>query len=68
MGNINNVRNALIFGVHENAVIHSNNKANSIFSMGDRLVQDINDKTLYAEQIYSQNFTAVNKKFVLSLH
>ena len=23
---------------------------------------------MYAEEIYSQNFTAVNKKFVLSLH
>ena len=36
--------------------------------MGDFIVQGINDTTLYAEKIYSQNFTAVNKKFVLSLH
>ena len=36
--------------------------------MGDLFVQGINDMTLYAETIYSQNFTAVNKKFVLSLH
>ena len=36
--------------------------------MGDRIVQGINDTTFYAEKIYSQNFTAVNKKFVLSLH
>ena len=36
--------------------------------MGDGFVQGINDTTLYAEKIYSQNFTAVNKKFVLSLH
>ena len=28
MGNINNGRNVIIFGVHENSVIHSNNKAN----------------------------------------
>ena len=34
--------------------------------MGDLFVQGINDTTLYAEKIYSQNFTA--KKFVLSLH
>ena len=68
MGNINNGRNALIFGVHENSVIYSNNKANNIFIMGDGFVQGINDTTLYAEKIYSQNFTAVNKKFVLSLH
>ena len=68
MGNINNGRNVLIFGVHENSVIHSNNKAINIFIMGDGFVQGINDTTLYAEKIYSQNFTAVNKKFVLSLH
>ena len=68
MGNINNGRNVLIFGVHENSVIHSNNKANNIFIMGDGFVQDINDTTLYAEKIYIQNFIAVNKKFVLSLH
>ena len=67
MGNINNGRNVLIFGIHENSVIHSN-KANNIFIMGDGFLQGINDTTLYAEKIYCQNFTAVNKKFVLSLH
>ena len=36
--------------------------------MGDFMVQGINDTTLYAEKIYSQNFTAANKKFLLSLH
>ena len=36
--------------------------------MGDGFVQAINDTTLYAEKIYSQNFTQPNKKFVLSLH
>ena len=36
--------------------------------MGDLLVQGINDTTLYAEKIYSQNFTQPNKNFVLSLH
>ena len=36
--------------------------------MGDPFVQGINDTMLYAEKIYSQNFTAANKKFVLSLH
>ena len=67
-GGINNGRNVLIFGVHDNSLVHANNKANNIYVMGDLFVQDINDTTLYAEKIYSQNFTAVNKKFVLSLH
>ena len=30
MGNITDGRNVLFFGVHENSVIHSNNKANNI--------------------------------------
>ena len=68
MGNINNGRNVLIIGVHENSVVHSNNKANNIFIMGDGFEQGINDTTLYAEKIYSKNFSAVDEKFVLSLH
>ena len=39
MGNINNGRNVIIFGVHENSVIHSNNKTNNIYIMGDGFVQ-----------------------------
>ena len=67
-GNINNGKNVIIFGVHESSLVHANNKANNIFVMGDLFVQGINDTTLYAEKLYSQNFTEANKKFVLSLH
>ena len=67
-GGISNGRNVLIFGVHENYLLHANNKANNIYVMGDVFVQGINDTTLYAEKLYTQNFTAVNKKFVLILH
>ena len=65
---INNGRSVLIFGVHENSLAHANNKANNIYVMGDLFFRGINDTTLYAEKLYSQNFTAANKKFVLSLH
>ena len=58
IGNINNGRNALIFGV----------QSNNIFAMGDAFVQGINDTTLYAEKMCSQNFTQPSKKFILSLH
>ena len=68
IANINNGRNVLVFGIHESSLVHANNKANNIFIMGDGFVQGINDMTLYAEKIYSQNFTQPNKKFVLSLH
>ena len=67
-GSINNGRNVLIFGVHENSLVHANNKANNIYVMGEFIVQGINDTTLYAEKLYTQNFSAVDKKFVLSLH
>ena len=67
-GGINNGRNVLIFGVHESSLVHANNKANNIYVIGDLFVQGVNDMTLYAEKVYSQNFTALNKKFVLSLH
>ena len=33
--------------------------------MGDFIVQGINNTTLYAEKIYSKNFSAVDEKFVL---
>ena len=61
-GNINNGRNVLIFGVHESSLVHANNKANNIYVMGDLFVQGINDTTLYAEKVYSQNFIQPSKK------
>ena len=67
-GSISNGRNVLIFGVHESSLVHSNNKANNIYVMGKEFVQGINDTTLYADKVYSQNFTQPSKKFVLSLH
>ena len=67
-GNISNGKNVLIFGVDESSLVHANNKANNIYVFGDLFVQGINDTKLYAEKIYGQSFTAVDKKFVLSLH
>ena len=67
-GNVSNSRNVLIFGVDESSLVHANNKANNIYVIGDLFVQGINDTTLYAEKIYSKNFTQPSKKFVLSLH
>ena len=65
---VNDGRNVLIFGVHESSLVHAHNKANNIYVKGDLFVQGINDTTLYAEKVYSQNFIQPSKKFVLSLH
>ena len=62
MGNINNGRKVLIFGVDESSLVHSNNKVNNIYVMGDGIVHGINDTTLYAGKTYSQNFTQSSNK------
>ena len=67
-GSISNGRNVLIFGVHESSLVLSNNKANNIYVMGKDFVQGINNTALYADKVYSQNFTQPSKKFVLRLH
>ena len=67
-GNISNSKNVLIFGVDKSSLVHTNNKVNNIYVMRDLFFQGVNCTTLYAEKIYSQNFTQPSKKFVLSLH
>ena len=57
-GNINDGKNVLIFDVHKCSLVHANNKANNIYIMCDLFVQGINNTTLYAKKVYSQNFTA----------
>ena len=61
--NISNGKNVLIFGVDESSLVHQNNKANDIYVMGDLFVQGINDTILYAEKVYSQNFSSTKQKF-----
>ena len=41
---------------------------NNILVLGKDFVQGINGTTIYAEKLYSINFTENNKKFCLSLH
>ena len=48
--------------------IHANNKANNIYALGKYFIQGINGTTIYAEKNYKINFTASDKKFILSLH
>ena len=43
-------------------------KKNNILVLGKDFVQGIKDITIYAEKLYSINFTENNKKFCLSLH
>ena len=47
---------------------HATNKTQSVLILGHGLIQKINDTTIYAEKMYSPNFTVDNKTFSLSLH
>ena len=66
-GNITNGKTVIIFGSGMSFSIHANNSANNIYVLGDFLVQGINGTSIYAEKIYSKNFTEPSKNFVLSL-
>ena len=48
--------------------IHSTNKAKNILVLGKDFVQGSDNTTIYAEKLYSINFTKTNTKFCLSLH
>ena len=44
------------------------NKTQNILVLGRDFVQKLNDTPIYAENMYSPNFSAENKIFALSLH
>ena len=47
---------------------HPNSKTKHVSVLGKDFVQKINDTTIYAEKMYSPNFTVDNKTFCFSLH
>ena len=46
---------------------HANNKTKHVLVLGRGLIQKVDDTTIYAEKMYSPNFTIANKTFCLSL-
>ena len=50
-------KNVIIFGVGSSSSIHSSNKTQNILVLGKDLIQKINNTTIYAEKMYSPNFT-----------
>ena len=61
-------KNVIIFGADLSSSVHANNRANNILVLGKEFIQGINSTTIYAEKMYSTNFTVTNKNFCLSLH
>ena len=61
-------RNVIIFGVDMSRSVHESNKTKDFLVLGRGLIQLIEKTTIYAEKMYSPNFSAENKIFVLSLY
>ena len=61
-GSISNRRKVLIFGVHESSLIHSNNKANSIYVMGKRLCSRNQRHDIVCRQSIQSKFYSTKQK------
>ena len=48
--------------------MHCTNKANNILVLGKDFIQGINGTTIYAEKMFTSNFTVSGKNICLSLH
>ena len=47
---------------------HANNKTKNILVLDKYFISGLDNTTIYAEKVYSLNFTKTNTKFCLSLH
>ena len=61
-------RNIIIFGINTSNSVHATNKTQNILILGHGLTQKVNNTTIYAEKMYSPNFSVENKIFFLSVH
>ena len=50
-------KNVIIFGVDMANSKHANNKTKDVLALGHGLIQKVDDTTIYAEKMYSLNFT-----------
>ena len=48
--------------------VHPNNRTKNILVLGKDFIQGLDNTTIYAEKLYSINFTNTNIKFCLSLN
>ena len=56
------------FRVDMSRSVHANNKTKNILVLGEGFTQGLENTTLYAEKMYSTNFTITNTKSCLGLH
>ena len=63
-----NGKNVIVFGPGFGNSRHATNKTQCVLVLDHCLIQKINDTKIYAEKMYSPNFTVDNKILCLSLH
>ena len=61
-------QNAIIFGADMSSSAHDNNKTRNILVLGKDFIQGIDGTAIYAEKMYSINFSATRTRLCLSLH
>ena len=61
-------RNVITWGVNMSSSVHANNRTKNTLVLGKDLLQRLDKTTIYAEKLYSINFTKTNTKFCLNLH
>ena len=67
-GSIGFGRNVIIFGADMSTSVQAKNRTKNILVLGKDFRQGLGNTTIYAEKLYSVNFTKTNTKFCLSLH
>ena len=60
-------RNFIIFGADMSSSAHANNRTKNVLVLRNDFVQGLENTTIYAEKLYSVNFTENNKKILLKL-
>ena len=61
-------RNVIIFGADMSSSVHANNRTKHYLVLGKDFVQGLDNTTIYAEKVYSINFTKTHTKFSRILH
>ena len=60
-------RNITIFGANMSSSVYANNRTKSILVLGKDFIQGLHNTTIYAERLYSINFSKSNIKILLKL-
>ena len=60
-------KNVIIFGADMSSSIHVNNKTKNILVLGEGFTEGLDNNTLYAETMYSTNFTVCKVLFKFAL-